>query len=339
MGLITMRTPAITARAISYSPSPGALEDLVVKNGVQYAGWDFDGTIADTERFHRVVCRAAVNELCGHAIPDRAWNSDLFRNAFNRPADDTNVYLARGLKKLNSEWFQDALVAALHLVVGKDSMATVASAISLKRADITAFFHANVSLTDPGTRGARLSVKIPTHVTASSKVDSDRLELLQTLAVHTYPYVKETIESLASLGIRQGVATSSDEPTVKPFLKHFKLLEHFQGLVFAGCVPNGLHKPEPYPWRRLKALLANTNPSSLGLPSTDDMIHFENSSGGGLSALRAGKGLTVIKADNQSATMGKLQRSIGELHKNRPGQEVSGTALFVPCFSKFHTTY
>jgi len=334
-----MRIPSDTARAISYSTSPGALKDLVIKNAVKYAGWDFDGTIANTERFHRVVCRVAVNELCGQSIPDQAWNSPLFRDAFNLPADETNLVLARALKKFNSDWFQDALVKALQQGLSGDSCKTVASAISTKRADVTAFFHTHTELTDPGVRGARLHVKIPTHVSPMSKVEEARLTLLKPLTVETYPYVKETIHTLSSLGIRQGVATSSDEPTVKPFLKRFELLEHFQGLVFAGCVPNGLHKPQPYPWRKLKALLANIPVSAHGLPTTDDMIHFENSSGGGLSALRAGKGITIIKADNQGATMGKLQRSIGALKTGATKEEVSGHALFVPCFSKFHATY
>ena len=333
-----MRTPSPSAKPISYSSRPGPIEDFVKQHNVRYAGWDFDGTIADTERLHRAICRAALTELGrGQLISDRAWNSDLFRSAFNLPADETNHKLASGLREYSENMFQSALAASLRSVVPfrGDAAETVARAISAKRDELARFYQTNVSLTSDPEPGVKSRLEIPGTVTAENASEAQRLNLLRPVKVEMYSYVRETIDSLAAMGIQQGVCTSSARSFVEPLLDKFGILRKFVGLVFAGCVPAGHHKPEPLPWRLLKARIVTGNANSQTLPHTDDMIHFENSAGGALSALRAGRGPTIVKAENDASILGKIQ---SKLSQHGP-ENVLGKALVGPCLSRFHREF
>lgn len=333
-----MRTPAQSAKPISYSSRPGPIEDFVKHHKVSYAGWDFDGTIADTERLHRAICKAALTELGGgQQISGPAWNSVLFRSAFNIPAQETNRKLAEGLREYSPQMFQSALAHALRTpgAFSSDAVTTVARAIGQKRDDLTAFYQGHIALTEANQPGARSKLEIPDSVTGTTPTDVQRLSLLRPVKVEMYSYVRETMDALEAMGIRQGVCTSSTRSFVEPLLIKFKILGKFDGLVFAGCVPAGYHKPEPLPWRLLKARIITGTQNPATLPYTDDMIHFENSAGGALSALRAGRGPTVVKADNDASISGKIQDKIAKHEKG----DVLGKALVVPCLSRFHREY
>jgi len=283
-----------------------------------------------------VLCLAALRELCGHTIPKAAWHSKDFRSAFGLPSAETDMQLAVALQRLHPTWFDNALKNALRQGICGDSFRTVAQAIGQKRTELFDYYQSKLSLTEPTLAGRPLKLQIPSSTKPVCRNEMERLELLRPVSVDTYPFVKETIALLHSMGVRQGVCTSSPHGFVTPLLKKLQLMESFQGLVFSDCVPHGAHKPNPYPWRLLKARLSGLTSQHAERISTDDMIHFENSPSGGLSALRAGKGVTFIKADNEASVVGKLQLKLLELQRLPTKETVPGRAVFVSCFGRLH---
>jgi len=60
-----------------------------------------------------------------------------------------------------------------------------------------------------------------------------------------YPGVEETLERVASCGLKMAVATNKPEPFVKPILEHFTILHRFDQIVGAETVPRKKPHPDP----------------------------------------------------------------------------------------------
>jgi beta-phosphoglucomutase-like phosphatase (HAD superfamily) len=242
------------------------------------------------------------------------------------PPDQTSLSLARTLKRKHPNLFVAAHKSYYRGDAGPEE--TVAQAISEKRRDIFRFYIDAVSLRLPESRGAPLTLHISTDHQPRNSIDYERLKILRLVTVETCPYVREILGELEALSIPQGICTSSPRGLVVPILTKLGIIHKFRSGVFSDCVREGLHKPEPYPWRLLQSRLSEQNISETA--TTDRMLHFENSASGGISAILAGRGYTIIRADNISSIMGKLMKKVGEVGTH----EIPGQAHFIPCFGK-----
>jgi beta-phosphoglucomutase-like phosphatase (HAD superfamily) len=322
-----------TARHISFTQQSKPLAELVQEHNVKFAAWDFDGTAADTERLHRVTFRLALNELSGARIPKSVWLSKPFQAGFGLPELETCLTIAKALETHSAEhklpWFKKALAASPDHGEGFEPTLVVARGLCQRRGEIFDYYVKKATVSTSHKPGTPTKLAILSDATSRQQLEAERLEFLKPVQVKTYPFVREVIHELAKHDIDQGVCTSSSKRFVKPLLRKLGLSPLIKDHVFADCVPAGYHKPDPFPWKLLRARLANQFTIE-HLPTTDDMLRFENSAGGGLSSILSGRGPTIITAENNASVMGKLHQKINGIRAKEPNSPIPGQALFVP---------
>jgi hypothetical protein len=313
---------------IEYRSQPGHIQNFIEKNGARFVGWDLDGTLANTERLHRALCRSALQEISGGVISEREFGSPRYRSAFGLPGGETSLHLAKTLKENNPGGFQHALRFALSRELVGDSCETVAQALTQLRDETFAFYIKNATLRradeNAGTRHLVLSPPLREVDERSAR----RWETLKDVRVHTYPYVLEVLATFERHGLTQGICTSSGKCFVHPLIRALGLTSYFESIVTADCVPSGQHKPEPTPWHILRARLEGAEPCHRNYEPITDMLFIENSAGGGFSSIRAGQSPTFVIADNIAATVGKMQAKM-RATKGNPDYVVHGRAIFI----------
>jgi beta-phosphoglucomutase-like phosphatase (HAD superfamily) len=315
--------------AIEYRSQPGHVKNFIDQHNTRFVGWDLDGTLANTERLHRALCRSALQEMSGQFVSEREFNSPRYRAAFGLPGGETSMYLAKHLRDTHPQGFQNAERFARLRGGEGESVEIVAKALTELRNETFATYVAHAKVRHCHEERGSLYVEATIATSAEDPVIAQRLEVLKDVRVQTYPYVMESISTFASHGLTQGVCTSSGAQFVVPLLALFGLSKHFAAIVTADCVPQGKHKPAPYPWHQLRARLDPSAVSPDESAPIHDMIFIENSAGGGLSSIRAGTGPTFIIADNISSTMGKMHAKVRALEGSSPHPTVHGKAIFI----------
>lgn len=313
---------------IEYRSQPGHIQNFIEQYGARFVGWDLDGTIANTERLHRALCRSALQEISGSVISERDFSSPRYRAAFGLPGGETSLYLAKVLKESNPEGFQHALRFALSRGLVGGPCETVAQALTQLRDETFGYFIKKATLKHTDENGGTLHLLISPFAIETDPRSAIRLEALRGVRVHTYPYVLEMLATFERHGLTQGICTSSGRCFVFPLIKAFGLMDRFEAIVTADCVPMGQHKPEPTPWHILRARLDGGALRPQSYDPITDMLFIENSAGGGFSSLRAGETPTFVVADNIAATVGKMQAKMGAT-KGDPNCVVHGKAIFI----------
>jgi beta-phosphoglucomutase-like phosphatase (HAD superfamily) len=283
------------------------LEQVISRAGIKHVGWDFDGTIAYTERLHRVICILAIAELADSEgqIRKSHWNGSGFRAAFGLPPDETSIVIA---SHLNQEY--PDIFSRFNLDNSAEkTVEDVARDISEKRREIFNFYIDHAVFVNSKGPGDPVELRIRKTDDEQNPALHKRINALSEVVVRSCPFAKESIELLYKLGVAQGVCTSSPSHVVRPLLEKLDLMRYFKATVFSDCVPEGQHKPQPHPWKLLRHRLSDGQESPDA--PTDDMIVFENSAGGAFSGMRAGA-VTIVVAENLPNVIGKLARKTKE---------------------------
>ena len=315
--------------AIEYKSQPGHVSSFIKQYGLSCVGWDLDGTLANTEHLHRSICRAALQEMSGSPVLERDFRAPHYRGAFGLPGAETSIRLAMGLSDLNAEGFDRALQYARARGFPGDSLVAVGHAMTQLRDEIFSFYIGNVQTVHTPERGGAVSLKLASLSDITDPMLIARRDALKSVKVHTYPYVLEALRVFGACGLAQGVCTSSGKAFVLPLLTAFGIVSKFSAVVTADCVPDGKHKPAPDPWHLLRARLTTVPNAPRGGAPIPDMMFIENSSGGGLSSMRAGSGPTFVIADNIPATVAKMQVKMEALAASSPESVILGTATFI----------
>ena len=307
------------------------------------AGWDFDGTIADTERLHKITFKTAVEEICGHTFSEKEWSD--FKPAFGLTEAEScktiaKILLDKHFKEHQAEapWTQGRFERLSGIIdnladseVSVDSVAErLARLVQKQRTNVFLHFEKLAELSsspDPaqGVWIRSLGVDANSLPAVSTTQHRELLGLsvaelplsaqdlqirhaqLSQVQVPLMPCVWEKIEELKAASFLQGVCTSSARSFVEPLLRKFGFElgkgGHFQEMVTQDDMAPGSCKPEPNPWWKLCEKL---NEGSRRNPQFDagQMVCFENSASGAVSALLAGMPVYCC-ARNVPAFIGK----------------------------------
>ena len=316
--------PAGYRRQFKFSPN------FEIPFDTKVVAWDFDGTIADTERLQRVTFMIAAAELTGIQFSSVQWKAG-FSKAFGLLEPDTCKEIARVLRREHSAQFQKLLPDDLRLLTAATdgSGATdrtvqdmqvdhVAGQIRARRYEVFDYFLKNSGLISDASAGCgcevcQLSID-PQTVDDCPKQHQFRRKTLAAITVALQPHVQELLEYFDGLGMLQGIATSSPRNFVQPLLEKFRLTERFSAIVCVEDVPTDQTKPKPYPWLTLMNRLGDQRSSEGGI-KPENVLVFENSAGGAVSALRAE--MHVIACDvNIPALIGEIDGKLAELSKD-----------------------
>ena len=319
--------------AIDFKAQPDHISRFIKTQGIKSVGWDLDGTLANTEHLHRTICKVALQELSGTVISNKEFGAPCYRSAFGLPAAETSLRLAMMLQENDPQGFGRALRYALSQGFSGTDVEAVGQAISLLRNEIFSFYIRNVKTEQKADHGGIISLKLQCPAEMNDPHLIARRDELSKVHVHTYPFVIEALRVFKDNNLKQGVCTSSGQDFARPLLAAFEIDSYFAAVVTADCVPEGCHKPSPVPWHLLHALLFKIPYSGGVAEPIQDMMFIENSAGGGLSAMRAGAGPTIVVADNIPATIAKLQEKMKRFKADFPGVMLPGTATFIPDLS------
>ncbi|MEY4668108.1 MAG: Haloacid dehalogenase-like hydrolase [Pseudomonadota bacterium] len=314
---------------IEYRSQPDHVHSCIQQYGIRFVGWDMDGTLANTERLHRAICRSALQEVSGSSISERAFRAPVYRSAFGLPGQETSLQLARALRETNPEGFQHALQSALSKGIHGDACDTVARAIAELREETFSFYLDNTTLRSTNHGGGMARLALAPHAQEQDFNAARRLEVLRDVEVHTYPYVLEALATFERLGLAQGVCTSSGKSFARPLIAALGIGNFFEAIVTADCIQNGQHKPDPRPWHVLRTQLDPIASQFGPTQPIRDMLFIENSAGGAFSCIRAGTGPTFVISDNIAGTSGKMLAKVQAAQDPNSPVPIHGKAIFI----------